>query len=208
MRLGLGTGSTARYVTGLIGERLRAGELKDIIGVPTSRATAAYAADLGIPLATIDELGSLDVAIDGADEFDPQLDLIKGLGGALLWEKIVEQTAERLIIVADESKRVSKLGTRSPLPVEVVPFGWRTVEPFLRGLDAEPELRLNPDGTPFLTDGGHYILHCRFADGIADPAALELALARRPGVVESGLFIGMARTVVVAGERVEVLERP
>jgi len=208
MRLGLGTGSTARHVTSLIGERLRTGELEDIVGVATSRATAQLAAELGIPLTTIDEVGSLDIAIDGADEFDPQLDLIKGLGGALLWEKIVEQTAARLVIVADESKRVARLGTRSPLPVEVVPFGWRTVEPFLRELGAEPELCRHADGTPFITDSGHYILHCRFAAGIADAAALELTLARRPGIVESGLFIGMASTVVVAGEQVEVLERP
>jgi ribose 5-phosphate isomerase A len=208
MRLGLGTGSTARHVTALIGERVRRGELRDISCVATSRATAQYAAELGIPLSTIDELGALDVAIDGADEFDPRLDLIKGLGGALLWEKIVEQTAARLVIVADESKRVSRLGTRSPLPVEVVPFGWRTTLPFLRELGAEPELRLQADGTPFLTDSGHYILHCRFAAGIEHAAQLELTLANRPGIVESGLFIGMARTVVVAGERVEVLERP
>jgi len=208
MRLGLGTGSTARYVTTLIGERLRTGELRDILAVPTSRATARYASELGIPLSTIDDTPSLDLAIDGADEFDPRLDLIKGMGGALLWEKIVERAAERLVIVADESKRVTRLGTRSALPVEVVPFGWRTVEPFLQSLGATTELRQTADGSPFLTDGGHYIIHCRFPDGIADPAATELALARWPGIVESGLFIGMATTVVVAGDRVDVLERP
>jgi ribose 5-phosphate isomerase A len=208
MRLGLGTGSTARYVTALIGERLRTGELRDILAVPTSRATARYASELGIPLGTIDDAPSLDLAIDGADEFDPRLDLIKGMGGALLWEKIVERAAERLVIVADESKRVTRLGTRSALPVEVVPFGWRTVEPFLQSLGAATELRRTADGSPFLTDGGHYIIHCRFPDGIADAPATELALARRPGIVESGLFIGMATTVVVAGDLVEVLERP
>lgn len=208
MRLGLGTGSTARHVIRLLGERLRSGELRDIIGVPTSPATESQARALGIPLTTIDELPRLDLALDGADEFDPHLDLIKGMGGALLWEKIVEGAADRLVIVADESKRVTRLGTRSPLPVEVVPFGWRALDPFLRSLGAEPELRLNPDGTPFSTASGHYIIHCRFAGGIPDAAATELALARRPGVVESGLFIGMATTVVVAGEgTVEVLER-
>lgn len=207
MRLGLGTGSTARHVTLLVGERLHRGELRDLVCVPTSRSTEQLARELGIPLSTIDELLDLDLAIDGADEFDPRLDLIKGMGGALLWEKIVERTAARLVIVVDESKRVDRLGTRSPLPVEVVPFGWRTVEPFIRSLGAECELRRSRDGSPFLTDSGHYILHCRFADGIADAAATELALARRPGIVESGLFIGMATTVVVAGEQVEVLER-
>jgi ribose 5-phosphate isomerase A len=207
MRLGLGTGSTARHVTTLIGERVRTGKLRDLICVPTSRATAEYARTLGIPLSTIDDTLTLDLAIDGADEVDPRLDLIKGMGGALLWEKIVEGTAARLVIVIDESKRVRRLGTRSPLPVEVVPFGWRTIEPFIHSLGASTELRCNSDGTPFLTDSGHYILHCHFASGIADPAATELALARRPGVVASGLFIGMATTVVVAGERVEVLER-
>lgn len=209
MRLGLGTGSTARLVTELVGARLRAGELRDIVGVPTSRATAALARELGIPLSTIDDTPALDLAIDGADEFDPQLDLIKGMGGALLWEKIVERAAKRLVIVADESKRVNLLGTRSPLPVEVVPFGCRTVDTFLRSLGAATELRQNQDGTPFMTDGGHYIIHCRFAGGIPDAAATELTLARRPGIVESGLFIGMATTVVVAGDgTLEVLERP
>jgi ribose 5-phosphate isomerase A len=208
MRLGLGTGSTARHVTTLVGQRLRTGELRDILCVPTSRATADYARELGIPLSTIDATPSLDLAIDGADEFDPQLDLIKGMGGALLWEKIVEGAAERLVIVADESKRVTRLGTRSPLPLEVVPFGWRLLEPFIASLGATVELRRNPDGTPFLTDGGHYIMHCHFPAGIANPATLELSLARRPGVVESGLFIGMATTVVVAGDGVELLERP
>lgn len=208
MRVGLGTGSTARHVTALLGARVRAGELRDVIGVPTSRDTERLAREVGIPLSTIDEVGSLDIAIDGADEFDPRLDLIKGMGGALLWEKIVERTARRLVIVADESKRVARLGTRSPLPVEVVPFGWRTQEPYLRSLGAQVELRLTSAGEPFVTDSGHYILHCRFADGIADPPALELALARQPGVVESGLFIGMATTVIVAGAGVEVLERP
>jgi ribose 5-phosphate isomerase A len=207
MRLGLGTGSTARHVTTLLGELVRTGELRDLLCVPTSRATADYARELGIPLSTIDDTRSLDLAIDGTDEFDPRLDLIKGMGGALLWEKIVEGAAQRLVIVADESKRVTLLGTRSPLPVEVVQFGWRTLEPFIRSLGAEGELRRNSDGTPFLTDSGHYIMHCHFAAGIADAAATEMALARRPGIVESGLFIGMATTVVVAGDRVEVLER-
>jgi len=208
MRLGLGTGSTARHVIDLVGERMRTGQLYDLVGVPTSLATAEQARRLGIPLSSIDEVPVLDLAIDGADEFDPQLDLIKGMGGALLWEKIVESASRRLVIVVDESKRVSRLGTRSALPVEVVPFGWRRLEPFLASLGAEVELRRNPDGTPFTTDGGHYIMHCRFAAGIADAAATELVLARHPGIVESGLFIGMASTVVVAGDQVEVLERP
>jgi ribose 5-phosphate isomerase A len=207
MRLGLGTGSTAKHVLDVLGERRARGELRDIAGVPTSSATAEYAAALGIPLLTLDAVTELDLAIDGADEFDPSLDLIKGLGGALLWEKIVAAAARRFIAVVDESKRVPRLGTRAPVPVEVVPFGWRTLlEPFRR-LGAEPVLRTDVDGTPFMTDGSHYIIDCSFPDGIADAAATEAALRRQPGVVETGLFLGMAGAVIVAGEAVQLLER-
>jgi ribose 5-phosphate isomerase A len=207
MRLGLGTGSTAKHVLDVLGERRSRGDLSDIAGVPTSSATAEYAAQLGIPLLTLDAAVTLDLAIDGADEFDPSLDLIKGLGGALLWEKIVAAASRRFIVVVDESKRVPRLGTRAPVPVEVVPFGWRTLlEPFRRA-GAEPVLREGADGAPFVTDGGHYIIDCSFADGIPDAAVVEAALRRQPGVVETGLFLGLASVVIVAGAAVQVLER-
>jgi ribose 5-phosphate isomerase A len=207
MRLGLGTGSTARHVLDVIAERRARGELADIAGVPTSSATAEYAALLGIPLITLDAAAFLDLAIDGADEFDPSLDLIKGLGGALLWEKIVAAAARRFVVVVDESKRVSRLGTRAPVPVEVVPFGWRTQLDRCRAVGAEPTLRVMQGGVPLQTDGGHFIVDCTFPAGIADAAAVERELRSYPGIVATGLFLGMANVVVVAGATVEVLER-
>jgi ribose 5-phosphate isomerase A len=207
MRLGLGTGSTARHVLDVIGERRSRGELDDIVGVPTSTATAAYAGRLGIPLATLDTITSLDLAIDGADEFDPDLDLIKGLGGALLWEKIVAAAADRFIVVVDESKRVQRLGQRAPVPVEVVPFGWKTQLARFEAAGAAPTLRVQQSGEPFVTDGGHYIVDCAFAEGIADARLVEDLFASSPGVVETGLFLGMASTIIVAGDVVDVMER-
>lgn len=200
MRVGLGTGSTARHVVDLLGARLRAGDLHDIVCVATSRATADQAASLGITLATLDEVTRLDLTIDGTDEVDPQLDLIKGLGGALLWEKIVARASARLVIVADDSKEVDRLGTRAPLPVEVVPFGWRTHLNAFVALGARPVLRTAKpaDDSPFVTDGGHFIVDLHFDDGIAYPAAFEHGLRARAGVVETGLFLGMADTVVIA----------
>jgi ribose 5-phosphate isomerase A len=200
MRLGLGTGSTARLVLEALAARRERGELSRIVGVPTSVDTHARASRLGIPLATLDEEPLLDVTLDGADEVDPALELIKGLGGSLLWEKIVASASARLVIVVDESKLVDRLGTRAPIPVEVVPFGWRTLERPLRGMGSDPHLRLNDDGSPFVTDGGHYILDCRFEGGLEDPYEIEDRIRRAPGVVETGLFLGMAGTVVVATE--------
>lgn len=210
MRLGLGTGSTAKHVVDIIGSKLRDGALSDIVAVPTSRATEQQARSLGIPLGTLDEVGTLDLAIDGADEIDPRLDLIKGLGGALLWEKLVESAAARLIIVADDSKLVQRLGEKCALPVEVVPFGARALLPFFRTLGAEPRLRQSDDAaTPFVTDGGHYIVDLHFDGGMDEPAAIEAALRARPGVVETGLFLGMADVAVIAGHGgVHVRERP
>lgn len=196
MKLGLGTGSTARLVLEAIAARRERGELADIVGVPTSSDTRLYATQLGIPLATLEEEPHLDLTLDGADEVDPSLDLIKGLGGALLWEKIVASATDRLVIVVDESKLVRQLGTRSPLPVEVIPFAWRTLLDPLRAMGAEFELR-RKGGDPFVTDSGHYILDCEFPGGIADPGRVESRLRALPAVVESGLFIGMADTVVV-----------
>jgi ribose 5-phosphate isomerase A len=205
MRLGLGTGSTARHVLDVLGERLSDGTLQDIAGVPTSRATAEYARRVGIPLLDLDDVQRLDLAIDGADEVDPHLDLIKGLGGALLWEKIVESAADRFVVVVDESKLVQRLGERAPVPVEVVPFGWRSLLPHFVAAGARPELRTTQDG-PLVTDGGHYIVDCHFDGGIDDAVRTAALLRSRAGVVETGMFIGMATAVITAGTDVRVLE--
>lgn len=198
MRVGLGTGSTAWHVVDLLGARLRAGALQDVVGVPTSRATAEQARSLEIPLSSLDETTALDLAIDGTDEVDPALDLIKGLGGALLWEKIVARAAARFVIVADDSKEVTRLGTRAPLPVEVVQFGWRTHESTFESLGARAELRTDRAGKPFVTDGGHWIVDLHFADGIEDAGVVEMTLRSRAGIVETGLFLGMAESVMIA----------
>lgn len=196
MVLGLGTGSTARFALEALAERRRRGELRDVVGIPTSVATQQAAELLGVPLTTLEDHPRIDLTMDGADEVDPFLDLIKGLGGALLWEKIVASASERLVILVDETKLVDRLGQKAPLPVEVVPFGWATHTEAVRALGGEPALRTR-NGEPFRTDGGHYIVDCRFADGIADTRAVEDALRARVGVVETGLFLGMATTVVV-----------
>ncbi len=209
MTVGLGTGSTADYFLQAIGNALREGRLKDIQGIPTSRHSELRATQLGIPLVMLDPLHPRpDVTIDGADEVDPNLDLIKGLGGALLREKIVAQNSARLIIIADASKSVKKLGTHSPLPVEVATFAHETHKSFLRDLGAEPTLRRTDDGIVFVTDNGNNIYDCRFPEGIADPHALEKALKNRAGVVETGLFLGIATVAIVANaDSVETRER-
>jgi ribose 5-phosphate isomerase A len=198
MTLGLGTGSTIRFLLEELADRMKGGRLAEIRGVPTSEDTARRSRELGIPLLTLEEAGNLDLTIDGADEVDPERRLIKGLGGALLREKIVAAASRRLVIIVDSSKIVQRLGTRSPLPVEVEPFGGRVHEPFFRDVGATPELRLDADGNPFRTDGGHLIYDCYFPEGIADPEDLERRLDSRPGIIESGLFLGMASHVVVA----------
>ncbi|MGQ0812871.1 MAG: ribose-5-phosphate isomerase RpiA [Gemmatimonadota bacterium] len=208
MILGLGTGSTARHILKVIAERRGRGELRKIRGVPTSRATHDLATQLRIPLTTLDQDPHLDLALDGADEVDPDLNLIKGLGGALLWEKMVAHAAERLIIVVDEKKLVTQLCERAPVPVEVVTFAWTTHLRFLEDLGGKPKLRETRADEPFLTDSGHYIIDCAFADGLADAWQLEMELQQRPGVVESGLFLDLAEAVVVAAEDgVNVLAR-
>jgi ribose 5-phosphate isomerase A len=200
MRLGLGTGSTARHFVDLLGERVRAG--LDVVGVPTSEATAAQARGEGIRLATLDEEPVLDLTVDGADELDERLRLIKGGGGALLREKIVAAASRRMIVIADGSKRVARLG-RFPLPIEVVPFGLETtrraVAEALRGQGLPDVLRLRTaaNGTPFATDGGHVILDAHLS-GIDDPEALAAALVAIPGVVEHGLFLGLATGAILA----------
>jgi ribose 5-phosphate isomerase A len=210
MRLGLGTGSTAKHFVDLLGERVRAG--LDIIAVPTSEATRAQAAKLGIALTTLDEIAELDLTIDGADEIAPDLTLIKGGGGALLREKIVAVASARMVVIADQSKWVTALG-RFPLPIEIVPFGakatHRAIEAVLTaaGCAGPAVLRKARDGQVFITDGGHWILdaHCRH---IPDPPSLAAQLCAVPGVMEHGLFVGIARAAIVAGsDGVRVVER-
>lgn len=210
MRLGLGTGSTARHFVDLLGEKVRAG-LK-VVGVPTSEATRIQAEQCGIPLTTLDEVDSLDLTVDGADEVDPALDLIKGGGGALLREKIVAAASDRMIVIADETKWVDALG-RFPLPVEVVPFGLAATRRAMEraftaaGVSGRIELRKGGNGHVFVTDGGHWIVDCRLGR-IADAPRLASLLNAIPGVVESGLFVGLAGTVILAGTSgIRVVER-
>jgi ribose 5-phosphate isomerase A len=199
MVVGLGTGSTAIFATRRIGALLRAGTLRDITGFPTSKATAEAARAAGIPLLDEDCPQPIDVTIDGADEVDPQLDLIKGGGGALLREKIVAQASQRVVIVVDESKLSPALGTRWALPIEVIVFGWRSQSRFLSGLGARIAVRSGADGSPFRTDQGNMILDCTFG-AIAEPKALAERLGGRAGLVEHGLFLGVATDLIVAGK--------
>jgi len=207
MVLGLGTGSTTAYFVELLGERLRTGALRGIVGIPTSVGTEERARAQGIPLSTLDEHPWLDLVVDGADEVGPDLNLIKGLGRALLREKIVEVHTERLVIVADESKLVPRLG-RGPLPIEIVPFAATVHVRWLNSLGCRAELWHEEDGPPIVTDNGNYLVRCWFPEGIADPHALARTLADRPGIVEHGLFLGMATEVIVSTVRgVRVLTR-
>jgi len=210
MRLGLGTGSTAKHFVDLLGERVRAG--LDVVGVPTSLATQTDAQRNGIPLSTLEETPELDLTVDGADEIGPDLSLIKGGGGALLREKIVAGASARMIVIADESKWVDALG-RFPLPVEVAPFGVaatersinRIIEPLQPG--GRLTLRRGKDGHPFVTDGGHWILDAALGR-IDDPPALAHALADVPGVMEHGLFIDLAQLVILGGPGgIRIIER-
>jgi ribose 5-phosphate isomerase A len=210
MRLGLGSGSTARHLVALLGERVRSG--LSVIAVPTSEATRAQAEQERIPLSTLDEATALDLTIDGADEIAPDLTLVKGGGGALLREKIVASASTRLVVIADETKWVPILG-RFPLPVEVVPFGLTVtraaVERAARdcGSPGPTRLRMGKNGHPFVTDGGHWLLDAAL-DRIADPERLAVRLNAIPGVVEHGLFIGMANIAILAGgSGVRVVER-
>lgn len=208
MRLGLGTGSTVEHFLELLAERIADGALRDIVGVPTSVATTNRAHGLGIPLGPLHELAPLDLAVDGADEIDPAIDLVKGLGGALLREKMVAAASRRFVVIADEGKLVESLGRKAPLPVEVASFEWQVHLPFLEELGARPVLRVRDDGTPIPTDNGNYVLDCWWDAGIPGPAALQASLRARPGVLETGLFLGMAEEAVVAGkDGVRVLTR-
>jgi ribose 5-phosphate isomerase A len=209
MILGLGTGSTAAEFVDLLGEKVRDG-LK-IIGVPTSEATLKQALSLGIPMATIEEQPEIDLTVDGADELDRHLRLIKGGGGALLREKIVASGSAQVVIIADQSKLVDALGA-FPLPVEVVQYGLPVTIAMIEdiadelGLDGQVKQRMLADGNPFVTDGGNFVLDCAF-DEISDPDALAELLPFTPGVIDHGLFIGLADHAIVAGEKgVEVLD--
>lgn len=196
MVVGLGTGSTADFFLQALAAALRSGKVRDLRGVPTSKQSERRANELGIPLATLAECPVVDVTIDGADEVDPKLELIKGLGGALLREKVVAQNSKKLVIIADAGKVVGALGERSPLPVEVTVFGHEVQPAFLKSLGAEPTLRKGAAGEPFVTDNGNYIYDCRFPT-IADPAGVERKLKGRAGVVETGLFLDLAQVVLI-----------
>jgi ribose 5-phosphate isomerase A len=196
MGLGLGTGSTADFVLEGLAARLADGRLSRIVGVPTSEQTAARAGELGIPLVTLDERPALDAAIDGADEIAPGLALIKGMGGAHLREKVVARAATRFVVVGDDAKLVDRLGSRAPLPVEVVRFARAVCEHLLAGLGWTSTLRLR-QGAPWVTDEGNLILDCR-RDDWSDPLTLDRDVKMIPGVVEHGLFLGIARIAYVA----------
>ena len=201
MKLGLGTGSTAKHFVELLGERVHAG--LNVVGVPTSEVTRADAERCGIPLTTLDEIDRLDLTVDGADEIDPTLNVIKGGGGALLREKIVAAASDRMIVIADDSKWVDVLG-RFPLPIEVIPFGLAATqraitEAFAQGtVSGQMVLRQGRDGHVFVTDGGHWIIDAHLGR-IADAPRLAALLSVIPGVVEHGLFIGIAKAAVLAG---------
>ncbi|MFZ1168452.1 MAG: ribose-5-phosphate isomerase RpiA [Candidatus Sulfotelmatobacter sp.] len=202
--VGLGTGSTAAYFIQLLGEQVKNG-LK-IRGIPSSERSREQAAGLGIPLTTLDECQEIDVTVDGADEVDPQLRLIKGGGGALLREKIVASATKNYVIIADETKRVPVLG-RFPLPVEVIKFAQAVVKKKIEALGAAVELRQGTDGKPYLTDENNHILDCRFGQ-IPDAGGLARRLNDMPGIVEHGLFIGLASIVLVAnGSEIVELRR-
>lgn len=196
MVVGLGTGSTVRFALERLAERIAAGELSGVVGIPSSTETERLAARLGIPLAGFEEHAAIDLTIDGADEVDPRLDLIKGGGGALLREKVLAQASRRNVIIVDASKLSGRLGEKWALPIEVVPFARPTAERFIASLGARVALR-ERQGRPFVTDQGNHILDAAFGP-IADPAALAAALDGRAGIVEHGLFLGLAQEVIVA----------
>ena len=198
MAVGLGTGSTAIFAIRKIGALLRGGELKDIICFATSQASWDAAVELNIPMLTEELPRNLDVTIDGADEVDPQLNLVKGGGGALLREKLVAQATTREIIVVDESKLSPQLGTKHVLPIEVLPFGWRSQVRFLEALGAKCVIRHTSEGKQSHTDQGNLLVDCDFGP-IADPAKLALQLEGRAGIVEHGLFLGLTNLLIVAG---------
>jgi ribose 5-phosphate isomerase A len=207
MVVGLGTGTTASAMIRCLGERVERESLR-FVGVATSAATATLGRSLGIGLRELDEVDTLDLNLDGADEIDGAFRMVKGHGGALLREKIVASAARRRVAVITADKRVDRLGTKMPIPVEVSPFGLRHIERHLRDLGAVTEVRTVPTGAAFVTDGGHSIIDCHF-EQIDDPEALESRLKRVTGVFETGLFIGLCDLVIVGRpDAVELIERP
>lgn len=208
MAIGLGTGSTVRHLVDLLAEALREGRLRDIVGVPTSSRTEEQARELGVPLVELGSVAELDLTIDGADEIDPGLDLIKGLGAALLREKMVAQASRRLVIISDDTKLVERLGQKAPLPVEVVDWALDAQQRFLESLGAEVILRVDASGAPVRSDNGNVFLDTRFDGGLPAPQELERTLLYRAGVVDTGLFLGMADAAVIAApEGITTLER-
>jgi ribose 5-phosphate isomerase A len=193
--VGLGSGSTAELAILELGKRIQSEGIR-VIGIPTSRKSEAVGKGAGIPISTLDEYDVVDITIDGADEVDPHLDLIKGLGGALLREKMVAEATEKEVIVVDESKLVQQLGTKAPLPTEVVQFSHHHIGKRIASLGCTPELR-SVDGKPYVTDNGNYIFDCRFAKGIEDARRLDSELHSIVGIVETGLFIDIADIVIV-----------
>jgi ribose 5-phosphate isomerase A len=199
MVIGLGTGTTADFFLQALAAALASGQLQKIVGVPTSRQSEHRALELGIPLTTLSRSRVLDLTVDGADEIDPNLDLIKGLGGALVREKIVAQNSKRLVIIADSSKFVPVLGVKTSLPVEVLPFAQETQEGFFRSLGAEPVLR-RVGGMIVNTDNGNLIYDCKFPQ-ITNPTEIDRRISPRAGVVGTGLFIGLANVVLIADDK-------
>jgi ribose 5-phosphate isomerase A len=197
MVVGLGTGSTTQFALQRLGERIRSGELRDIVGIPSSLRTDEAARELGIPLTDFDTHPVIDLTIDGADEVDPDLNLIKGGGGALLREKVLAQATRRNVIIVDESKLAPRLGTKWALPVEVIPFARAAEERFLKSMGAGVSLRMK-DGKPVVTDQGNFLLDADFGS-MTDPQAISERLNGRAGIVEHGLFLGLAHDVIVAG---------
>jgi len=197
MVLGLGTGSTTLFALEELGKRLKEGRLKDIVGICSSKQTEKRAKDLGIPIITFDEKQELDLTIDGADEVDPQLNLIKGGGGALLREKVLAQSSKRNIMIVDESKLSPMLGTRFPVPIEVIPFAWMPVANFIKSLGGDPVLRKKDDEKPYTTDQNNYILDSNFGP-ISNLDELAHKLGQEAGIVEFGLFLGTASEIIVA----------
>jgi ribose 5-phosphate isomerase A len=200
MTLGVGTGRTTRFFIDSVGERYQHGEIKDIRAVPTSVTSADLLTDFGIPIVSLADHPILDLAVDGADEVDPQLNLIKGLGRALMREKIVEIYASRLLIIVDEYKIVKKLGSICSLPVEILPFEAARHIQWLNSLGCKSELWIESNGSPVVTDNGNYLARCWFENGISDSYQLASELDRHPGILEHGLFLDMATDVIVAGE--------
>jgi ribose 5-phosphate isomerase A len=194
-RIGLGTGSTVRHFLEALGKRLASGELSQIVGVPTSTKTEKLAHSLNIPITTLEREPSLDICVDGADEVDPELNLIKGLGGALLREKIVAMASERFIVIVDNGKLVERLGARCPVPVEVLPFGWKVTAEKIKALGGTPALRVD-NGSPYITDQNNHILDCHFGP-IEDAERVAQQLDSIPGVLGHGLFLNMAQEALV-----------